>query len=81
MKTPAFLLAFLSTTPTLHGAFGAELRLHISWLTILNKRESFRKAFAGFELEKVALFDEADIKRLLLDAGIVRHRVFAPIKY
>ncbi|WP_296511281.1 DNA-3-methyladenine glycosylase I [Rhodoferax sp.] len=46
----------------------------LSWLTILNKRESFRAAFAGFDMDKVALFDEADEKRLLLDAGIVRHR-------
>ena len=46
----------------------------LSWLTILNKRENFRKAFANFEAERVACFDEADIARLLADAGIVRHR-------
>lgn len=46
----------------------------LSWLTILNKRESFRAAFAGFDMDKVAAFDEADVKRLVLDAGIVRHR-------
>ena len=46
----------------------------LSWLTILNKREAFRNAFAGFDMDKVAQFDEADIKRLVLDAGIVRHR-------
>ncbi len=46
----------------------------LSWLTILNKREAFRQAFANFDMDKVALFDEADIKRLVLDAGIVRHR-------
>ena len=45
----------------------------LSWLTILNKRENFRTAFANFEAEQVAAFDEADVKRLLLDAGIVRH--------
>ncbi len=45
----------------------------LSWLTILNKREAFRKAFAGFDMDQVALFDDADVKRLLLDAGIVRH--------
>ena len=45
----------------------------LSWLTILNKRENFRAAFANFEAEQVAAFDEADVKRLLLDAGIVRH--------
>ena len=46
----------------------------LSWLTILNKRESFRKAFADFDMDKVALFDDNDMKRLVLDAGIVRHR-------
>ena len=46
----------------------------LSWLTILNKREAFRKAFADFDMDKVALFDDSDIKRLVLDAGIVRHR-------
>lgn len=46
----------------------------LSWLTILNKRENFRAAFAGFDFHKVAQFDEADVQRLLQDAGIVRHR-------
>lgn len=46
----------------------------LSWLTILRKRENFRKAFANFDIEKVARFDERDIQRLLGDAGIVRHR-------
>jgi DNA-3-methyladenine glycosylase I len=46
----------------------------LSWLTILRKRENFRAAFAGFEPERVARFDEADVERLLADAGIVRHR-------
>ena len=46
----------------------------LSWLTILNKREGFRAAFADFDMDKVALFDDSDIKRLVLDAGIVRHR-------
>src|SRR3954468_2453881 len=46
----------------------------LSWLTILRKRESFRAAFAGFDLEQVARFGERDVKRLLGDAGIVRHR-------
>ena len=46
----------------------------LSWLTILRKRESFRKAFANFDIEKVARFGERDIQRLLGDAGIVRHR-------
>ena len=46
----------------------------LSWLTILRKRENFRAAFAGFEPERVADFAEADVNRLLADAGIVRHR-------
>ena len=46
----------------------------LSWLTILRKRENFRAAFAGFEIEAVARFGERDVARLLGDAGIVRHR-------
>ena len=46
----------------------------LSWLTILRKREGFRRAFAGFVPEKVARFSERDVKRLLGDASIVRHR-------
>lgn len=46
----------------------------LSWRTILNKRDNFRTAFQGFDFRKVALFDEADVARLLSDAGIVRHR-------
>lgn len=46
----------------------------LSWLTILRKRENFRKAFAGFEIEKVADFKEEEVERLVLDAGIIRHR-------
>lgn len=46
----------------------------LSWLTILNKRENFRKAFKGFDYRRVARFGEKDVERLLGDAGIVRHR-------
>jgi len=46
----------------------------LSWITILRKRENFRKGFAGFDIKKVAKFTEKDVKRLLKDAGIVRHR-------
>jgi DNA-3-methyladenine glycosylase I len=46
----------------------------LSWLTILRKRENFRAAFAGFEIERVAAFGEADAARLMADAGIVRNR-------
>ncbi len=46
----------------------------LSWLTILRKRENFREAFAGFDPELVAGFGARDVRRLLGDAGIVRHR-------
>ena len=46
----------------------------LSWLTILRKREAFRRAFAGFEFERIAQFGDRDVARLLADAGIVRHR-------
>jgi DNA-3-methyladenine glycosylase I len=47
----------------------------LSWLTILRKRENFRAAFAGFEIERVARFGDADVARLMADAGIVRNRL------
>ena len=47
----------------------------LSWLTILRKRENFRAAFAGFELERVAAFGDADRARLMADAGIVRNHL------
>ncbi|MCO5082838.1 MAG: DNA-3-methyladenine glycosylase I [Rhizobiaceae bacterium] len=46
----------------------------LSWITILRKRENFRAAFDGFDFRKVALYGEADVERLVQDAGIVRHR-------
>jgi len=46
----------------------------LSWRTILNKREGFRSAFVGFDIERVARFRERDVERLLKDEGIVRHR-------
>jgi DNA-3-methyladenine glycosylase I len=46
----------------------------LSWLTILRKRENFRKAFKGFDIEAVARFNSRSVERLLADAGIVRHR-------
>lgn len=46
----------------------------LSWLTILRKRENFRAAFGGFDFDKVAEFTEADVERLLTNAGIIRHR-------
>jgi len=46
----------------------------LAWITILRKREAFREAFAGFDVDAVAAFDERDVERLVTDAGIVRHR-------
>jgi DNA-3-methyladenine glycosylase I len=46
----------------------------LSWLTILRKREAFRRAFAGFDFEAVAGFGKRDVERLLGDVSIVRHR-------
>jgi len=47
----------------------------LSWSTILNKREGYRKAFAGFDPEKVARFTEKRVEKLLQDPGIVRNRL------
>ena len=47
----------------------------LSWSTILHKREGYRRAFAGFDVERVARFGESDVERLLGDAGIVRNRL------
>jgi DNA-3-methyladenine glycosylase I len=46
----------------------------LSWSTILHKREGYRRAFAGFEAERVVRFRSRDVQRLLGDAGIVRNR-------
>lgn len=46
----------------------------LSWITILKKRDNFRTAFAGFDPETIAQWGEADVQRLLADAGIIRHR-------
>ena len=47
----------------------------LSWITILRKRENFRRAFAGFDPEKIARFGERDIARLMGDAGIIRNKL------
>jgi len=47
----------------------------LSWLTILRKRENYRKAFHGFDPKKVAAYSNADIRRLLKNPGIVRNRL------
>jgi DNA-3-methyladenine glycosylase I len=46
----------------------------LSWLIILRKRENFRRAFAAFDIEKVARYTDADVARLMADQGIVRNR-------
>jgi DNA-3-methyladenine glycosylase I len=46
----------------------------LSWMTILRKRDNFRRGFAGFDFNKVARFTEKDVERLVADAGIIRHR-------
>ncbi len=46
----------------------------LAWITILRKRDNFRRAFAGFDPEVIATWGEADVQRLLADPGIVRHR-------
>jgi DNA-3-methyladenine glycosylase I len=55
---------------TLEGA-----QAGLSWLTILRKREGYRRAFAGFDPQTVAGYGEADVARLLADAGIIRNRL------
>lgn len=55
---------------TLEGA-----QAGLSWSTILNKREGYRRLYQDFVPEQVAAFDQADIERLLLDPAIVRHRL------
>jgi len=47
----------------------------LSWLTILKKREFYRKAFDGFDIEQVAAYEETEVRRLLADPGIVRNRL------
>ncbi|MDA9347902.1 DNA-3-methyladenine glycosylase I [Porticoccaceae bacterium] len=47
----------------------------LSWITVLRKRETYRKAFANFDVRRVAAFDDSDVERLLQDPGIVRNRL------
>ena len=47
----------------------------LSWLTVLKKRENFRKAFAGFDAKKISRFDKKKFDKLMLDAGIIRNRL------
>lgn len=54
----------------------------LSWITILRRRDGYRKAFANFDVHKVAAFDNEDVERLMQDAGIIRNRlkIIAAIK-
>src|SRR6266513_871063 len=47
----------------------------LSWLTILRKRDAFRAAYAGWDIDRVARFGDKDVARLLADAGIIRNRL------
>ena len=47
----------------------------LSWLTILKKRDAFRRAYAGFDIDRVAAFDDEDRARLMAEAGIIRNRL------
>jgi len=47
----------------------------LSWITILRRRENYRKAFANFEVKEVAAFDEEDVEKLMNDAGIIRNKL------
>jgi DNA-3-methyladenine glycosylase I len=67
--TPTHDDAELFELLTLEGA-----QAGLSWRTILNKREGYRRAFARFDPARVAAFTERDVERLVVDAGIVRHR-------
>lgn len=55
---------------TLEGA-----QAGLSWLTVLRKREGYRRAFVGFDPQRIACFNEADVGRLLADPGIIRNRL------
>src|ERR1700744_5182235 len=47
----------------------------LSWITILRRRENYRKAFANFDVKKVAAFTEKDVERLMSDEGIIRNKL------
>src|SRR3954463_10781898 len=47
----------------------------LSWITILRRRDGYRKAFAGFDVHKVAAFTDEDVERLMQDTGIIRNRL------
>lgn len=47
----------------------------LSWITVLKRREGYRRAFSNFSAVEVAAYDDADVERLLLDEGIIRHKL------
>ena len=60
----------------LFGRFILEInQAGLSWTTILNKQENFRKAFTNFDIQQIANYQEEDIERLLSDAGIIRNKL------
>lgn len=65
----------LDSDPALFGRLILEInQAGLSWLTILKKREAFALAYDGFDIDRVAAYGEADIERLMGDAGIIRNR-------
>ena len=69
IKDPGLILPGRREFLKISGCFAG-----LSWLTILNKRENFRQAFANFEAEQVATFDGVDMTRLMCDAGTLKTR-------
>jgi DNA-3-methyladenine glycosylase I len=66
---------FMTTKLYLSFSFYMGAQAGLSWITVLKKRENYRKAFADFEVEKVARFNARSIERLMNDAGIIRNRL------
>ena len=66
----------LSSDNELFGRLILEInQAGLSWTTILNKKENFREAYAGFDIQKIAEFNEKDITRLVHDSGIIRNKL------
>jgi len=66
---------YMMTMNFLEDFFLKSTKPGLNWETILKKEQSFRKAYAGFDIGKVAVFTESDVKRLLSDTGIIRNRL------
>jgi DNA-3-methyladenine glycosylase I len=66
----------ISSDDELFGRLVLEInQAGLSWTTILNKQENFRKAFSNFDIKKIAKYKEKDIKRLLENSGIIRNKL------